>query len=354
MNKRQISLPYIDNAIAVLITLAINIGVVFLFNYPKGINYSGIIWDSMICAIITTIVNMGIVYPKLKKIRANGMMPVNVPESKLMQRLPKNPIILGVIYAVVFAVVMVCINALITWFFGIQNMTFLPWIIYKLIYATVLSIKIVEYCIFRYVQPDWANSNAAAPVGKEADMKKNPVKNPLPKISLFKEMYGAVTGNLALNIIFGSFLGGAVAQPDGSVVIYPTTVEGIPITGLIFGLIVGILVTNGVMKSLKATILSYGTAAMLEASVKDKKFAWMPKRKLPLMCLITFCVMIFSAMALPVVMHLFGKPFFNFYQFTIFITVYATLISKPLSYVLIQRCLQPDFISYTLKKNAIV
>ena len=351
MSKQQTSLPYIDNAIAVVITLAINIGVVFLFNYPNGINYSGIIWDSMICAIITTIVNIWIVYPKLKKMRANGRMPANVPESKLMQRLPKNPILLGLIYAVVFAAVMVCINAAITWFFGIQNMTFLPWIIYKLIYATVLSIKIVEYCIFRYVQPDWANANTVAPVEKEAAFKEKPVKNPLPKISLFKEMYGAVTGNLALNIIFGSFLGGAVAQPDGSVVIFPTTVEGIPITGLVFGLIVGILVTNGVVKSLKATILSSGTP-ILESAVKDKKFAWMPKKKIPLMCLISFSVMIFSAVALPLIMHLFGKTLLNFYQFTIFITVYATLISKPLSYVLVQRCLQPDFISYTLKKNA--
>jgi len=345
------NLPYINNVKAVLLTLVINLGVLFIFNFPGGVNMNGVMADSVICAFVTTIIDMWIVYVSVQKIRDAGRMPQQVPVSRLMQKLPKNPFALGIIYALAFAVITAAINWLILIFFDMHNMTFMTWMVYKLIYATVLSIKIVEYCIFRFVQPDWANSNAVAPVEKEADFKEKPVKNPLPKISLFKEMYGAVTGNLALNLIFGSLLGGAAAQPDGSVVIFPTIVEGIPITGLIFGLIVGILVTNGVVKSLKATILSYGSA-MLETSVKDKKFAWMPKRKIPLMCLISFSVMIFSAVALPVIMHLFGKSFFNFYQFTIFVTVYATLISKPLSYVLVQRCLQPDFIIYTLKKNA--
>jgi hypothetical protein len=158
-------------------------------------------------------------------------------------------------------------------------------------------------------------------------------------------MYGAVTGNIALTFILNSFFGSAAAQPDGSVVICPTTVEGMPITGLVFGLILGVLVTNGVLKSMKTAIHASGPS-MLASAICDKRFSWMPKRKGALMCLVTIVVMIFSAVALPAIMLLFGKSLLNFYQFVLLITVYATLISKPLSFVLIRRCMQSDFISY--------
>jgi hypothetical protein len=226
-----------------------------------------------------------------------------------------------------------------------QEMAFIPWMTYKLIFSTILSIKIIEFCIFRYVQLDWVNAKQKNDLGQ-------PVINPIPKISVFKEMYGAVTGNIAMNAILGSVFGSVVTQADRSVVLLPTTVEGIPVTGLVFGLITGVLVTNGVVKSMKMSILASGSA-MLATSVRDKRFSWMPVRKGGLMCLISLSVMIFSTVALPSIMTLFGKSVFDFFQFSVFITIYATLISKPLSYVLIRRCMQPDFIRFTLRKSKI-
>ena len=41
------------------------------------------------------------------------------------------------------------------------------------------------------------------------------------KIGLFKEIYGAVTGNIAMNIIIGSALGGVRVVEGGAVVIAP-------------------------------------------------------------------------------------------------------------------------------------
>jgi hypothetical protein len=343
-------LPYIDNAKAVFITLAINLGVIFLFNWPDGITYSGVMWDSLFCAIITTTINMWIVYPRLKRMRALGEIPAQAPESRFMQRLPQNPIALGVIYAVVFAALAVGINAVLLWFFGIEDMAFAPWAVYKLLYATVLSIKIVECCIFRYVQPDWAKAGhyAQAETGKE--LPGRTVRNPLPKIGLFKEMFGSVTGNIAMNIIIGSVLGGVAVEPDGSVVILPTTVEGIPITGLVFGLIVGILVTNGVVTAMNAAILA-SHPAMPAAAVTDKRLAWMPRGRVALTCFVSICLMLFSAAALRAVLTLFGISLLNFYQFTVFITVYASILSKPLSFILTKRCAQPDYIRYILKKG---
>ncbi len=349
MELKKIGLPYIDNAKAVLITVVVNLGAVLLFNWPGGITFGGVVWDSLLCAAITTAVDLWIVYPRMKRMRAGGAMPAEVPVRKFMQRLPQNPWALGVLYAAGFGVLTVGLNALILWFFGIREMAFWPWMVYKLIYATLLSIKITEYCIFRYVQPDWANTTGT----EVSSVPARPVKNPLPKVSVFQEMFGSVTGNIALNILIGTALGGVVLGPDSSVVIRPTTVEGIPITGLIFGLITGILVTNGVAREINAIILSSGPA-ILEGATKDKRFSWMPLRRGSLMGLVCVCTMLFSAVALWAVMRLFGIAVMNFYQYVVFMTVYATLLSKPLSYVLIRRCMQPDYMRRQLSKVGLI
>ena len=69
------------------------------------------------------------------------------------------------------------------------------------------------------------------------------------------------------------------------------------------------------------------------------------------MCFVTLIVMIFSAVALPAIMYLFDKPFLNFYQYVIFVTLYAALISKTLSYILVKRCMQEDYIRKELTIN---
>ena len=342
---KKASLPYIDNAKAVLLTVAINLGVVFLF-HRSGITFRGVLVDSLICAVILVVVDLWIVYVHLLKLRARGLMPTQVPVSALMQKLPQNPFALGVIYAVIFGAVVVGVNAAILWVFGKQSMTFASWLVYKIVYTTYLSVKVTEYCIFRYVQPDWAN---AGPAGAEAKPDLKPVKDPLPKIGVFAAMYGGVTGNIATNMIFGLITGGVTIASDGSVISSPTTVAGVPIGGMIFGLILGTLVTNGVVKDINAAILASG-AAIPEDSPSDKRFSWMPKGKGMLMVLVCVCTMVFSAFALWFAMTLFGISVMNAYQYAIFISAYATIISKPLSYVLVRRCTQPDYALYEQKR----
>ncbi len=345
MKTRKNGLPYVDNARAVLVTVAINLAIVFLFN-RQGIDYYGALLDSFFCAIVTTVVDLWVVYARLKRMRTAGEMPAQVPESAFMQRLPQNPFALGVLYAAGFGALTVCINGAILQFFGLREMAFVPWLVYKLIYATALSVKVAEWCVFRYVQPDWANAGG----GSEKTSSSKPVKNPLPRIGVFKEIYGSVTGNIAMNVIIGSALGGVWVGEGASVVIAPTTVEGIPITGLVFGLLVGILVTRGVAGEMDAAIAA-SNPEVPEEMAAAPRFAWMPVRRPALTALICGCVMIFSSVALPAVMRLFGLSVMNFYQFTVFITVYATLVGKPLSWVLIRRCMQPDYVRYVLKKS---
>ncbi len=346
-------LPYIDNAKAVLITLAINLAAALAFDWPEGVDYYGVMLDGLFCAVITTAIDMVIVYSEMKKLRARGALPRRVPESRFMQRLPRHPLALGGLYAVVFAALTVGGNAAVLGFFGIRALAFLPWAVYKLIYATVLSCLVVEYCIFRYVQPDWAGEGMEG-IGQTTGGEKagQTVKNPLPKIGVCSAIYGAVTGNLAMNLILGSLLGGVRFAADASVVILPTTVEGIPITGLVFGLIVGILVTRGVTAALSRLIRQTGPA-LLSGAAADRRYTWLPKGTYPLTALVCVCVMAFSAVVLPLIMRLFAIPVMNFYQFTLCITIYAALLGKPLSYLLTQRCMQPDYIKHVLGKGTV-
>lgn len=346
MKTHKVSLPYVNNVLSILLTLAINLGVVFLFYWPGGTTYAGALADSVFCTIITVAIDMLLVYGSLKKMRAAGMLPTQVPISRFMQRLPKNPVAFSVFCIAIFGVLAVGLNGLVLWFFGMASMGFVPWLVYKLLYSTILSVKITEFIVFRYVQPDWA---ATADITTEAQIAEGaqPIKNPLPKISVFKEMYASVTGNIAMNIIIGTALGGVVIGEGGAVVIYPTLMQSIHITGLVFGFIVGVLVTNGVVNGVNQGILAAVKANSAEPAPlppADKRFTWMPKKKIPLMCLVCICMMLFSAIALWAIMQVFGIERMNFYQYTIFITIYAAVVSKPLVNLLIRRCTQPDYI----------
>ena len=351
METRQKRLPYVDNAIAILITLAINLITGFLFSWLMGVTYVNILWETVFCVCSTTIIDLWIVYASLKKMRAAGAISIHVPTSSLMQKLPRNPIALGAVFILFFGLITTGLNALVLWFFDLTPMALAPWMVYKLIYTTILSTKIIEYAIFCYVQPDWAETTATSQPPSPGQG--TSVKNPLPKISVFKEMYASVTGNIGMNIITGTVLGGVVTDAaTKAVVIYPTTVQGMPITGLLFGLIVGILVTRSITKAIQQSILS-ASGEGGELPPPDKRFTWMPKKTIPLTCLVCAGMMIFSAVALWGILTLFGLSVMTFYQSTILITIYASLTSKPLSHVLVRRCTQPDYITYIIAKKSL-
>ena len=339
MHTPVASLPYVNNAGTLCTTVVINMVCVFLFQYPEGISFRGVLLDSMLYGSITTAITLGMIYPKLRKMRAMRAIPRQTPVSLFMQRLPASPVVLGCLYAGFFGILTLGINGLVLGFFGIWNLGFMQWLVYKLIFSTLMSIKIAECCIYRYIQPDWAGENT------RSDHPDPSAKNPFPKISVLRAMCGSVSANIAMNIIIGSALGGVRGGSDGTVVIYPTTVQSIPITGLVFGLIAGVLVTTSVLKKMNATIEN-SIPAPDNAAATNRCIAWMPVKNLPLVLCTSLCVMAFSSVALWALMAFFGVSVMNFYQFTIFITAYASIISRPLSSLLVWRCLQPDYLAY--------
>jgi len=61
--------------------------------------------------------------------------------------------------------------------------------------------------------------------------------------------------------------------------------------------------------------------------------------------------MLFSAVMLWAIMVIFNIKIMNFFQFIVLITVYSAIIGKIITYLLIKRCMQTDYISFILKKK---
>gem|GEM_PF-1521858 len=342
----RVSLPYVDNAKAILLTVAINLAVVFVFFWPDGVVFGDVIADTITCVIVTVIFDMTVVHAKLKKLRSEGKMPSRVPVSRIMQKLPKSPYALCIVYIIIFAPLAVGANAAVLLLYGMEEMDFVPWMMYKLLFSTLLSVIVAEYCIFRYVQPDWANAHGVS--NNEDQSFKRPVKDPLPKVSVLRELYGSVTGYIALNIIRGCIMGTVILNSDNTILIEPTSVNSVFLTGITFGFMIGFLVTNGVLTKMNKMIREQG-AAILRTAVGDKWFSRMPVRRLPLILSAAVCMSIFSSVALGTLMTVFGVPEMHFFQFIVFITVYAIVMGRPLSYILTRRCMQPDYIRYVME-----
>lgn len=336
-------LPYVNNAKAVLITLAINLAAVLLLT-RGGVTFSQVMVDAVTTAFVTTLINFLVIYPQLQRLREVGQLPQRVPANRLMLRLPRNPIIYGLLCATVFALVMLALNWLILTFFGISRMTLLPWLVYKLIFTTVISMKIAEFIIYRYVQPDWV----ATPFGSNATpIDPATVRKPFPKISLAKEVLASVTTNVLMNLVIGMLLGGVVFHADDSMTLMPTTIMGITIASIVFGLVTGALTSRAIIRGARKMIWAHGPDA-LSAAHRNNWLSRLPKRTIPLTIVTILLTMVVSLLVLPTILRIFNKPTMNFLQFSVLISIYAVLLSRPLGYFLTKRAMQRDFVQYTL------
>lgn len=164
------SLPYLNNLQTVLITLAANFVLVFVFNFKMaGYDVYGIAIDAVICAMLTAAIDVLIVQASMKKAWAAGAVPKQVPVSKLMMRLPKRGIGLMLIFGGVFAVICAAINCGLFLYYGFETWTFWQFMLYKLVYSLILSERLVSMAILRMVQEDCDPRRGASAAGKEAE-----------------------------------------------------------------------------------------------------------------------------------------------------------------------------------------
>ncbi len=105
----KISLPYVDNVRTVSFTLLLNLLLPWIFRLDSyGVR--DVVVDAVICALLTVVIDVVIVWRGVRKARAAGAVPEEVPVSKLMMLLPKTPLGLIVVFGILFTVLCVGVN----------------------------------------------------------------------------------------------------------------------------------------------------------------------------------------------------------------------------------------------------
>lgn len=334
-NKEQQTLnglPYVNTWQGISITLAVNLLVAIVLWLLGGISNDGFIMDALICGATTSIISVAVVYPRIRKIRLGGGLPRQVPEDQWLQRLPRNPVPLTIALSILFAAAMGCFAVVVVWFFEITTYTLLRFLVWKLVYSTVLSVKLADLVVLRLIQPDCIEPGQPEQHGTAA------IRNPLPKKETFRNLFNTVTDDFGFNMIMGLLLGGTSIVEGHNVLIAATTRAGIVIGGLILGFILSLRMVYPVIRTIKAS----RDAGQLPPLEKRTGIAHLPERPLLLTLALMLPVMVISATVLWATLTFFGFDILNFFQYFIVRTVYVSLLTKPLTQLIVLRYRQPD------------
>lgn len=324
-------LPYIDNIRIILLTAAINLAAAFLFFYRRPLTVWSVLVDAGIFGMVTAFIDVFIVSGRVKKLRLEGRLPGEAPRSRLMSKLPKHPLLLSFALGVVFGLIAPLFNALVLRFYEVEAVTFARFAVWRVLYSTVFSAKIVELAILRYVQPDCATDSDARQQGMEK------VKNPLPRVSTFKEWLNTVTDDFGFNMLFGLLLGGTIIR-DHSVIIPPTTRAGIAISALILGAIVTARMAYPIAKNMRDAREGGGLPA---SEAEDRRVSWIPASPAGFALTLLLPIMGVSLLAFWAVFTFFGFEKLDFFQYFVIRMLFVSLLTKPVVRLAVLRYTQP-------------
>jgi len=317
------SLPYIDNAKAVAITLLLNILLPWIFRLERYEAHD-IVVDAVICALITTIINVLVVWHFVRKARAAGVVPSEVPVSKLMMRLPKNRLGLMVVFGTFFAVLCASVNYTVFTWYGFESWTFGQFLCYKFVYSLILSERIVSLGILRLVQPDCGTSD------DDHSAANQPVKNPLPSLSGIHGLFSNISANLALQLFFNPYVGTYTVGGERSIMM-----EGIIASAVTCFIIVGIITKTLDM-----------ARANGEFNVPPNRWlALLPKNRWLFALLCSLVAAPIGATLFVALFHFYGFESWTFYEFFWVKMAYLTLLGKILVAITLRRFTQPDIVA---------
>jgi hypothetical protein len=325
-------LPYIDNIRLVLLTAAINAAAAFLFFWGKPLTLRDILADACICGITTSFIDVFVVSGRVQKLRSQGLLPKEVPQSRLMAGMPKNPLLFATLLGAVFGLMSPLFNALVIRFYEVETFAFAPFAVWRTLYTCALSAKIVEMSILRYVQPDCASISDLTGRSDET------VRDPFPRVSTVRQWYNTVTDDFGFNLLFGLLVGGTVVQ-DHLVIIPPITRDSIAIAALILGVVVTARMAYPVAKSMRDARESGGLPI---SRVEDKRIGWIPYSPAKFALILLLPIMGVSLLAFWATLSFFGFEALDFFQFFFIRMLFISLLTKPVVKLAILRYTQPE------------
>lgn len=325
-NNLRTELPYLNNLPMALLVCVINLILAFVFQYGRLLSTTDLLIDVALCGVVTAFTSLGYARWAVAKRRRQGALPAEVPQNPFMQKLPGAYLPLAILTGLVSAGILVLITWALVRFYPETEYTFLRFLIWKVGYATWLAAKIIEFGIFRYVQPDCAKPEDPPQQGQQT------VKNPLPRKEMFARLYASVTADFGMNMLIGLPLGGTLIQGD-LVILMGVSQGGVWITGLILGLIICFLMIKPILTSVKQIAAAGG---LPEA---ERKNIWsvLPASPWALTGIFAVPTMVLSALCFWLVMYFFGFETLNFFQFFIIRTGYTKLLSRLVETVAIAR-----------------
>ena len=162
------ALPYLDNLRAVLITLAINLVLVLATNPGlKGYGPTELAIDAVVCGLLTAAIDVVYVQSRLAKAWNAGLVPEEVPVSQWIGRLPRGGLGLVLVLGTAAAAFCAAFNLALFRYYGFTHWTFGQFLLYKLVYALILSEQLVSLAILRMVHPDCDPRREASPTATE-------------------------------------------------------------------------------------------------------------------------------------------------------------------------------------------
>lgn len=330
--KNPYPMPYVNRWELVLLTVAINALVAFVFHSKEIVTWRDYVLDAVNCGIITSFINIFYAHYYVRKLRRQGALPQHIPQNQFMRRLPKNPLLLALVFAIFFGALMTVVSIAVAWFYGIDTFPFYRFMAWKIVYSFILTVKIVELSVLRFVQEDCATPTDPPQTGSDV------IKNPLSSRESFSNLFNTVVNDFGFNLVIGLLLGGVVIA-NYNVIITPTTRSGIILGGLILGVIVTFRMTLPVVRRIKA-MRDAGELPPLEEVTKA--IVWIPEKPILFALTLLVPIMAFSAISLWGILTFLGFEVLNFFQYFVVRTIFVSfLLTKPVTMLAVVRYRQP-------------
>lgn len=329
---RAAGLPYLNNFFIILGTALLNIVCVLAFHWGQSVAARDVVVSAVFCGVCTSLINVTVTYFITKRMRRTGALPSTAPVSRLMMRLPKDPVLLILLFAAVFGAAAALFNALVIRFYEIESFNLARFAVWQAAYSCVLSAVIADLAVLRFIQPDCTTADQPPQTGLAK------VHDPRAKFASLKSWFNTVTDDFGFNMLCGLLLGGTVVTAEHTVVIAPTTRAGIVISSLILGVILTFRMAYPIAKNMYEARES---GALPPFEKRSAFFSALPSKPIGMTLLLLLPIMLVSLAVCWSVLTFFDFAVLNFFQFFFIRTIYVALLTKPVVAWMLARYRQP-------------
>ncbi|KAF5087968.1 hypothetical protein DSECCO2_43230 [anaerobic digester metagenome] len=328
---KETRLPYLNNTSVILITMAINLGILLITGWGRSFDLMFILIDGVISGVVTALIDVFLVRHYVDIAQKNRTLPTNLPVNRFMMKLPKNIYLFAALCALFFGLLTPLFNGIVFKYYDFDTLSLAQMLVLKVIYSYYLSAKIVELAIFRLVQPDLTGQLPDQTIT-------TPTKHSAPRVTYFQQLFNNWMTDFGLNMFRGLIIGTTIVTDDNFVLIAPTLLRSVDTTGFISGVIVTFMTVPSVSREIIYSVDSGKTKPLTES---NPYVAWLPKNRWLLTVVLCLPIIVLTTIVYYVVMSFFGFESLNFFQFFFIRIAYTTMLVKALVPLIMFRYLQP-------------